>query len=654
MKRVIAFLLINWICLPQSGFAKIKLPVLVGNGMILQRDQCTAIWGWANSKEKITVTFQGNKYTTNTGITKEWKVWLPAMPAGGPFSITIEGQNKIVISNILFGDVWLCSGQSNMEYVLRRSQGIYQADIAQAGNSQIRQISIKPNWSYTPQCNASSEGWKLATPENVLNFTAVGYFFANAIYNKYHIPIGLISSSYGGTPVQSWISEDALIPFPNLLNQYNAYKDTAKVNAELRQNKEITTKWYQAVNRSDAGRDSVYGRSLWAADTVGLIQWHNIQVPGFWEEQNLKSIDGAVWYNKEVNLPVQFAGQNALLNLGYIFQEDSTYFNGYKVGSTSSQYLSRVYRIPGNLVKAGKNIITVRILNREGNGGFLKDKLYELRIGQTVIPLSGTWQYRIGASSKPLESAQQKQFSREPTVLFNSMISPLTNYGIKGVLWYQGENNTGDARQYASLFPALINNWRRKWKKKKLPFLYVQLANYQQVVDRPGESQWAELREAQSQTLKIANTAMAVIHDTGEWNDIHPANKKDVGSRLALAAQHVAYHEKGLIYSGPVYESAQIKHHKLIITFAHTGSGLIAKNGGLLKQFAIAGANRKFVWAQAAIQGSKVVVWADGVTAPVAVRYAWANNPEGANLYNAEGLPASSFRTDNWNNSNSK
>jgi len=654
MKWFIGLLVSTCLYLPQTVHAKIKLPALISDGMILQRGQRTAVWGWANAGEKVTVTFQSNKYTTSTGTSKEWKIWLPAMQAGGPYSITIEGENKIVINDILFGDVWLCSGQSNMEYMLRRSQTLYQEDIAQAGNSQIRQIAIKTSWNYTWQNNAASDGWKPATPQNVLNFTAVGYFFAKAIYNKYHIPIGLINSSYGGTPIQSWMSEDALVPFPDLLNQYNDYNDTAKVNAVLRQNKALTVNWYQAANTGDAGREPKSGRPLWAADTVNLTQWRTIQVPGFVEEQNLKNFDGAVWYKKELNLPAQMAGQDALMDLGYIFQEDSTYFNGYKIGSTGSQYLSRVYTIPGNLIKAGKNTITVRVINKEGNGGFLKDKSYQLRVGQTTIPLSGMWQYRIGISMPPLESAKIKQFSREPAVLFNGMIAPLTNYAIKGVLWYQGENNTGNAKQYASLFPALINNWRKKWEQKNLPFLYVQLANYLQTVDHPADSQWAELREAQTQTLKVPNTAMAVIHDTGEWNDVHPANKKDVGNRLALAAQHVAYHEKGLVYSGPIYQSARVAQDKIMIKFAHTGSGLVAKGGGPLKQFAIAGADKKFVWAQAVIQGNTIVVWADGVTAPVAVRYAWANNPEGANLYNKEGLPASSFRTDNWEKSNAK
>lgn len=643
IKIIFIFLLI---ILPQATYAKITLPALVSDGMVLQRDQRIAIWGWADDQEKITVIF-GNKTFITVCKNKQWKVWLPAMPAGGPYTMTIKGNNEITIKDILIGDVWVCSGQSNMEYVLKRSEVKYADDIARSGNNQIRQFAVKGNWSYTEANDVKSSGWEAANPQNVLKFTAVGYFFAKSLFEKYHVPIGLINSSYGGTPIEGWISESGLSGIPDLLTQFNNYKDPAKVSAALELNKTRTTAWYKKAAKLDLGRDSLTGRVKWSADTADR-SFSKMRVPGFWQEQDLKNVNGIVWYSKQLIMDPGSSTQDALLELGNVFQEDTTYFNGVKIGSTGSQYLARRYIVPAKLIRPGVNLITIRILNKEGFGGFLKDKPYQITLGGKVIPLSGEWSYRVGAKLPPLVSADLKQFSREPVVLYNAMIAPLASYTIKGVIWYQGENNTADAKQYTVLFPDLIKDWREKWQQKDLPFVYVQLANYLPVLDHPSDSHWAELREAQLKTLSVPYTGMAVIHDTGEWNDVHPVNKKDVGQRLSLAAQHVAYHQSNVVFSGPVFLSGIVKQNKMIITFNTFGSQLAVKGGGQLKHFAIAGSDRKFVWANALIKDNQVIVWNDKILNPVAVRYAWSDNPQNANLYNADGLPASSFRTDNW------
>jgi sialate O-acetylesterase len=442
------------------------------------------------------------------------------------------------------------------------------------------------------------------------------------------------------------MSEDALKQFPYLLTQFEAYRDTAKVNALLRAYKTQTADWYHAVTKQDAGRDQVSGMPLWTNDAINNPKWRPIEVPGFWEDQGLKNTDGVVWYQKEITIPANLDGKDALLNLGFIYQEDSTYFNGHLIGHTTSQYLERLYRVPGELIKSGGNVVTVRILNKEGNGGFLKDKTYVLAIGEFTLPISGLWQYRVGAIVPPLQASSQKQFSREPAVLYNSMIAPLLPYQIKGVVWYQGEGNTDHPQFYTAWFAALIRDWRKQWHQGKFPFVYAQLANFMPAVQHPADSRWAELREAQLKTLKIVKTGMAVLHDTGEWNDVHPTRKREAGERLALAARHIVYGERELVYSGPVYQSTQIKGQRIYISFRNTGSGLVVKGGGALHQFSISGSDHQFVWANAEISGNQVVVWSDQVARPVAVRYAWADNPEGANLYNQEGLPASSFRTD--------
>ncbi len=319
--------------------------------------------------------------------------------------------------------------------------------------------------------------------------------------------------------------------------------------------------------------------------------------------------------------------------------------NGKFVGTISYQYPPRRYTIPENVLQAGKNIIVVRIISNIGDGGFIKDKPYELIVEGQTYDLKGEWQYQLGAKMEPLPG--ETFFQYNPMGLFNGMIAPLTHYSVKGINWYQGEANAERPADYCKLLPALITDWRQQWNQPDLPFLYVQLPNFMEPSAQPGESNWALLREAQFKSLSVPETGMAVAIDIGEWNDIHPLNKEDVGKRLALAAQRVAYGED-IVSSGPIYQSSKIEGNKIIITFSSTGSGLYVKNGGDLKYFAIAGEDKKFVWAKAKIVDNTVVVWNDTINHPVAVRYAWANNPEGANLFNQEGLPASPFRTDDF------
>jgi sialate O-acetylesterase len=371
-----------------------------------------------------------------------------------------------------------------------------------------------------------------------------------------------------------------------------------------------------------------------------------MRVPGFWDEHGLKGVNGVVWFRKDIEVPASMTGKPVKLLLGRIVDQDSVFVNGRFAGTTGYQYPPRRYELPAGLLKAGKNTIVVRVINNAGRGGFITDKPYKILADNDSIDLTGDWHFALGATAPPLPS--QTFFQYQPGGLFNAMIAPLLNYRIKGVIWYQGESNAGKPVEYRTLFPAVISTWRQQWKQGNFPFLFVQLANYMQTKDQPGESSWAMTREAQLKTLSLPNTGMAVITDIGEWNDIHPLNKEDVGKRLALWAQKQAYGDQKVVYSGPLYQSMTKQGNKIVLQFTSIGSGLMAKGNGELKQFAIAGADKKFVWAKAAIEGNRVVVWSDQVTDPVAVRYAWADNPEGANLYNKEGLPASSFRTDSW------
>ncbi|AKQ46167.1 hypothetical protein TH63_11840 [Rufibacter radiotolerans] len=464
-------LLLSFVFLAVTASAEVTLPRFISNGMVLQRDKPIPVWGWAQPGEKVTISFNGKTYSAQTAEDKKWKVNLAATKAGGPYNMTVKGTNTITLQDILVGDVWVCSGQSNMQFTMAKVAEKYKDEVTTATNPKIRHFLVDHTVAYEPAQDVTSKaGWKSADPKTVLNFTAVGYFFAKELFEKYQVPIGLLHTSVGGTPAEAWISSEALKPFPGLQKQIPA-----------------------------------------AAST------------------------------------------------------------------------------------------------------------------ETVDP---------------------KKEERKPAVLYNAMVAPLLPYAIKGVIWYQGEANANRGKEYRRLFPALITDWRARWGQGDFPFLFVQLANFQAISETPAESKWAELRESQTMTLSLPNTGMAVIHDLGEAKDIHPKNKKDVGLRLAQVAKKVAYGDAKVVYSGPLFKSMKSEKDKLVLTFEHVGGGLVAKDGGELKQFAIAGPDRKFVWANARIEGDKVVVWHESVPNPVAVRYAWANNPEGANLYNKEGLPASSFRTD--------
>ncbi|WP_237073713.1 sialate O-acetylesterase [Mucilaginibacter mali] len=565
------------------------------------------------------------------------------MSAGGPYQMDIAASNHITIKNILIGDVWVCSGQSNMEFIMQRAKDKYAAVIAQSDNPAIRQFMVNQAYNFSTELDdTKSAGWKQATPQNVLQFTAVGYFFARELYAKYKVPIGLILSSWGGTPAEAWMSEEALKAFPKHYDRAKKLQDTAFVN-DIKNRDKITKKtWYDQLLQDEG----LSNRSQpWFSNSYAATDWPAMQMPAYWEDRGMKNVPGVVWFRKEIDLPAAIIGKNAKLVLGNLVDEDSTYVNGVKVGATSNRYLQRNYLLPDDLLKPGKNIITIRLITHGPQGGFVKDKPYELFADGQRFGLDGTWQYKIGKAVEPLPGTTT--FPYQPLCLFNGMIHPLLPYTIKGVAWYQGEANASRAPEYRKLFPAMIADWRQHWQQGDFPFVYVQLANYYETKTEPSESNWAALREAQLFTLAVPNTGMAVISDIGEWNDVHPLNKLDVGKRLALAAQKVAYGDQQVVYSGPTYQSMTKNGNKIIIAFKNVGSGLVSK-GGELKYFSIAGADKKFVWAKAVINGNTVTVWNDDIANPVAVRYAWADNPDGANLYNKEGLPASLFRTDDW------
>ena len=625
----------------QTGFGQIQLPRLISDGMVLQRDANLKIWGWAKSGEKITVQFKSRKYKTITDATGKWQIELPPMPPGGPFAMDIVGSSRIQLKNILIGDVWFCSGQSNMVHQLTIHDVTYAKEIEEANYPQIRQFLIPTLANLQlPQSDVSNGQWKAAVGQGVRPFSAVAYFFAKKLYATYKVPIGIINASVGGTPIEAWISEEGLTDFSDLKTIIDRNKDTTYINSVNQ--KPLN----RPVQPADLG---LAASTKWYDGSYTPKGWRTINIPGYWEDQGLKDLNGVVWYRREIEIPASMIGKPAKVFLGRIVDADEFYINGKQVGKTTYQYPQRRYNVPADVLKAGKNVFVIRVTNTAGKGGFVSDKPYCLFAGADTVDLKGTWQYKVGTAYKPLISEGFTggiNAQNQPTALYNGMVAPEINYAIKGFCWYQGESNAGNPQAYLTLLPALINDWRRLWKQGTLPFLYVQLPGFMDYNYQPSESDWAVLREAQLNALKVPNTAMAVAIDLGEWNDIHPDNKKDVGERLALAALKTAYHEN-LVSSGPVFQSATIDGNKIVVHFTNVGGGLITSDGEELSEFAVAGNDKKFVWAKAKVEGDNVVVWSDDVPTPRFVRYAWADNPVNPNLYNKEKLPASPFRTDN-------
>lgn len=633
MKRVllIIIILLNY----TLGFAQIKLPKLISDGMILQRSTQAKIWGYAAPNEHVKLEFNKKVYQTKANNEGNWELKLPPQKAGGPYQMVFTASNKIILKDILFGDVWVCSGQSNMELPMGRLIDKYPDVIANANNKQIRQFLVPDEYDFKQKRNDFSSGhWASASPTNVLEFSGVAYFFALNLYQKNKVPIGIINAALGGSPAQAWISENAIQKFPTYKNEVQQFKDEELIKSIEAKDKQASNVWYAKLNNTDEGL-----KNNWKSD-INIDDWVEMNVPGYWVNEPLGNVNGVVWFKKDIVLPKNMIGKPAKLLLGRVVDADSVFINGKFVGTTSYQYPPRRYLFNDAVLKEGKNTITVRVVNNVGNGGFVLDKEYLLVIGADTINLQGKWKYKLGAK---VEQSPSQTFVRwKTTGLYNAMIIPLTNYAIKGALWYQGEANTSKAEEYKELVQTLITDWRSQWKQGEFPFLYVQLPGFMDETNKPLESNWAALRQQQLDLAAMPNTRMAVAIDLGEWNDIHPLNKKDVGDRLALQARSLVYGEKNLVSSGPIFKSIVRENNKLVISFANVGGGLQAK-GNVLNYFAVAGSNKQFVWAKAEIKNNKVVVWATEIANPVYVRYAWANNPATANLYNKEGLPASPF-----------
>ncbi len=646
---------------PEGFSSELRLAALFTDHMVLQRDRKIPVWGWATPSSQVSVTLSGVTETVKTNRNGKWMAYLAPMSAGGPYTMTVSGSKTLTFNDVLVGDVWLASGQSNMWWPVK--SGAYgvvnrDAEVAAAHYPNLRLYTVPQDTSFTPRSTVEGGDWTACTPETVGTFSAVAYFFGREMHQTQGVPVGLIHSSWGGTLCEAWTSADALEKLPDFKRKLDQMAAEAPHMEEAQATyDQAMARWNEKLGSYDKGY--VDGVPEWADRRLDTVEWRTMTLPGVWENQGYADLDGFMWYRKVLELPDDWTGKDLTLSLGAINDMDRTFFNGTLVGKNeeSGQAATfRNYTVPGDLVVPHVNVVAIRVYDMGNVGGLqgAEEDMYVTLAGDSEaarVPLAGIWQNRPSAylremAPQPTPPLLRADDPHVPTVLYNAMIAPLVPYGIKGAIWYQGESNVNRAHQYRALFPAMINDWRSAWGQGDFPFLYVQLANFLQPVEEPAESEWAELREAQDLTLATPNTGMATIIDIGEADDIHPQNKQDVGKRLSLWARHVA-HGENVVYSGPRYAGHHVEGAAVRIDFEQLGGGLRTPDSAPLAGFAIAGADHRFVWADARIDGDSVVVSSPSVPQPVAVRYGWANNPE-CNLYNQAGLPAAPFRTDTW------
>ena len=655
-------------------WADVKLPAIISDHMVLQKSAKVPIWGKADPGEQVAITLNGQTANATADADGKWRTALNLKTSSpGPFEMTIEGKNKLILSDVLVGEVWVASGQSNMEWVLKNTLDS-QKEIAACANSLLREFRVKRNATRDPL--EETEGfWVPASPETSAEFSAVGYYFGKKLQNELNVPVGLIKSTWGGTPSEAWTSVGAVDSVPDL----KASRDRLLIlMEEYPARKEAFIEGLAVWLKENAREDKmVEDTAAFAGIDTPTDGWVPVKIPGIVAASGLPKT-GAVWLRKEVVIPSKPV-KKLPLALG-INGYDSVYWNGKLLNQTT--YLDALdagnirrggkYDIPPSEIREGKNVLAIRIFDPVGTAKFTQDP----KAG--TMSLAGEWQGKAEYEFPALDQAQQAAAPQAPTIppspqnaasfLFNGMIRPIIPYAIAGTIWYQGETNAGRGYQYRTAFPLLITDWRKQWDQGDFPFYFCQLANFTEKKPAPGDSAWSELREAQSFALKLPNTGQAVLIDVGESEDIHPRNKKDPGERLATIALSRNYN-KARPFSGPVYDSMKIENGKAILGFKHTEAGLVAKPlpetyavnseaqktaplvrnspNSELEGFAICGEDRKWVWADAMIQGQNVIVWSDKVPLPVAVRYAWADNPT-CNLVNSAGLPASPFRTDDF------
>ena len=636
--------------------ADVKLAPVFTDNMVIQVDRTVCFFGTADPGERVSVTLKNDIIaSTKANADGRWLIKMNPLKPGAPFEVVVEGKNKITLRNVVVGEVWICGGQSNMEWPVRLA-GDPKNEIANAKFPLIRHIKIEHRISPQIQQDVVTRGsWTVCSPETAANYTAVGYYFARKIHQETGLPVGLIDCNWGGTIVEAWISGQSLKTHPDFKQRVEQIEANAEeLIARSAEKSQELRKWNQAY------RAALRKVDPWQSQEIKEgSDWQSIHAGQAWESQGKGDVDGVAWYRKRVKLPSEMQGKDLKLSLGMIDDNDITWVNGTKIGSTNGWNKKRQYTVPAALTSGNELTIAVRVVDTQMGGGMVgSEKDYFLALKDSSgtpkpISVAKDWKFRFSTATAALGPRPKGNLfagPNNPTALFNAMLHPIIATSFRGAIWYQGESNAGRGKQYRTLFPLLIEDWRA-WhaarrgevRRYEFPFYWVQLANWRKAAVQPGPSSWAELREAQTMTLATENTGQAIAVDIGDANDIHPKNKQEVGRRLALLALANVY-GKTVPCRSPLYADFKIEDNRIRVDFKHA-EGLMAK-GGELKRFEIAGADKKFVWANAKIDGESVVVSSEQVPQPKHVRYAWADNPDGCNLYNGAGLPASPFRTD--------
>jgi sialate O-acetylesterase len=643
---------------------EIKLPALISDHMVLQQNAEVPLWGWGTPGAVLDISTDWNVSKSATiGEKGNWFVKISTPKAGGPYTITISSGNSIrIIDDVYLGEVWLASGQSNMEMPVKGWGKDMPVDssaqeIAASDIPQIRMFTVKRTMKFTPEKDCIGE-WKVSNPKNTGDFSATAYFFAKNLYQNLKIPIGIIHSSWGGTPAEAWTSK-------KFIKSIKGFEGTEKQLTESKSGQKKMEAWLKNFKEIsfDNGLESEFkdkkNDQKYITQGFNDSGWKEMMLPAYWETKQLKNFDGIVWFRKEFNIPKGTNLKGLKLYLGKVDDMDDTFINGKKVGGQLKAGFwdkERIYPVDETILHPGKNIISVKVIDNYGGGGIYGNKKIGILNSKndTVIDLSGKWKFlpvsliRNGniyhLNEKYSYSSMPKGViilnPHFPTVLYNGMMAPLIPYTIKGAIWYQGESNVGRAKQYEKLFPTMIRNWRADWKLGDFPFYYVQIAPFNYNNGSPMSA--AELRNAQFLALKEKNTGMVVTTDIGDVDNIHPSNKPEVGKRLALWALKNDYGIDTIICSGPLYKNTRFDKKKAIISFTYTGKGL-KNDGKKLRSFEIAGKDSVFYNADAKINGKQVIVTSKKVKAPKFVRFGWRNDSE-PNLFNSAGLPASPFK----------
>ena len=614
---------------------------IFGDRMVLQQGKPNPVWGWSTPGQVVQVTIGTQTATARTGPDGHWQAEIQPPPAGGPYELKITaGTNTVDCQDVLVGEVWLCGGQSNMEFGLGRAE--HGADeVAAANHPEIRLCTVPKHVSYTAAATPAGN-WQPCSPKTVAangGFSAVAYFFGRKLQTELHVPIGLIQDCMGGTPAESWMNPATL----QQLKDFDApLAEIARLHA--RGGPEYGSFLMHWLDEYDVGNN------LWSAPGYDDSKWKPVTLPGDFHELGVGAEPCVCWFRKTLTLPDPLPPGHATVLLGVVEKMDTTYLNGHFIGASSWVENPRAYTVEDGVLHPGKNVLALRVFRTKSPGGFLAppDGLRLVLGDHTVIPLAGEWSGALSVDVLPPIKLPLtfENYPTMPGVLFNGMIQPLAPLALRGAIWYQGEAHFTRAHQYRTLLPALIGDWRRAFGQGDFPFYIVSLPAFMHRHDQPVADGWAELRDAQAQTARtVPNTGLAVTVDTGDPDNIHPKTKQPVGERLALCALAGTY-GRNAPASGPVLDSTERTGSTLKLHFSHTDGGLVV-HGPELKEFSLAGPDRQWHWAEAHIEGDTVIVSSLAVPAPAAARYAWQSNPA-ATLFNGAGLPASPFRTDDW------